>query len=649
MMGRWCLRNWVVTLCVVVGLPAVAMAGPATGSIAAEPKLAVPASIAAWGGISSWNALFDVVAVVGSQLDLSLSQQGPPGPALWGKAEGVAKGLGISTLSWMRRDQPLRFFLQDEGGEPGIGNLVVLLPMTDQAAVLAALPGAQVGAEGHAALFSIGNGQMNVYVDFLPAQVALTFETGRWQRVSAIASGPLATAPPPGVFSLGLSMTNLLALRSKEVQKLKDLLDNPSKLPAQVQAGASSYTAAIKQMIDELDTFEVVLGGNKDSLQMAFRVRGRDGSALAKSLHAGDGRSAEEMAKFLPGASYFAVAGHADPAPAIAEAREKFAVLQAALEIPKKLRPALLAQYTALLKGLTGDVAMALYPDSGSALGSLLVLGAKDPKEFRQTTAQFAGQIALLLMDKKERGTAVKGKQPRPKGPKQPADGLTEEQLTVIARKSLARGTLEPFIAALAPKAEQAGLRISQTQTSADGMTCDAIEIGFDWAKLGKGSEGSVSMAVALLGKGLTLAACTTPRFVIFASGATAMAQARRVANNEAGGLTAQPSYRAAVARAVANPSSLILFDAVGALQTFQAALESAALKARWAEALGAALPMSVSTGTVASATEYRIDLPLSFLAAMKKAFKLVAEGDAAADAAVEQALEAPPEAQGAP
>lgn len=665
MVGRWCAWCVVGVLGLGVSPAAVVLAAPpAVASPAADPAV-VPASVAAWGGISSWNAVFDVVAAAGPQLGLLSPQQGAPGPAMWAKVEGAAKGIGITTLAWMRRDQPLRFFLQDEGGEPGVANLVVLLPMTDQAAVLAALPSAQLGIEGHAAVLAMAGSPAPIYLDFLPSQVALTFETSRWQRASAVATGPLATAPVPGLVAVGLSMANLLALGPKEMQKLRSVMDSSTKKFTELQAGASSYATAVKQLLEELDTFELVLGGDKERIQVGFRIRGRDGTALFKSLHAGDGRSAAEVARLLPGASYLAFASHVDPQPALAQAATNFELLQPALEVPKKQKAALLAQYTALIKGLTGEGAVALYPDGGAALGSLVVLGAKEPAAFRQASARFAGQVALLLMDKQDRkalakgkksnasvkgkksDASVKGKKGEPGAAGESAAGLSKAQLEALARKGLARGTLEPLITALAPKAEAAGVRLAQTHSNADGLACDAIEITLDWAKLQRESADQTPMGQALLGKSLTLAACSTPRYVVFATGNTALAHARRVAANEPGGLADQPGYRAALAHAVPSPSSLFLADALLAFQTFQAFLADPELKAQWKEALGAALPMSFSMGAQASAAEYRLDLPLSFLAAMKRAFKLIAEGkaqpEAAAEVPADGALEAAP------
>lgn len=620
MIVNWHLRFLALALCVVLFRPLPALAGPPALPSNTDASLALPPSVVAWGGFSSLNSLFEMMAAAGPQLGLTTAEDGPPGAKLWTQAEKAAKPMGITTLAWLRRDQPIRFFLQDEGGAPGIAAGVLLLPMTNQGDVLQAFGGAQLGAEGHAAVFSPPDMDLRLFLDFLPNQVAVTFETARWQRASAVAAGPLGNAPVPGLFSVGVGLANLVALRPKELQKLKDAVNDPQKLPKKLQAGSASYATAFKQIVEELDTFELVLGGDKDSLQLGFRVRGRPNTALYRSLHAGDGRSVAELARLLPGTSYLAGASHMDPQPALAQLSANFAMLDTALKLPKGQKAKLLAQFTALAQGLTGQTALALYPDGDAALGMLALVGAKEPLSFRLAAARLAGQVALLLMDQQAKKNAAD----KPKKAKDPE----KAKLEAVARKGLAQGTLRPLIQAIQPKAEKAGVLIVQTESSAGGLACDAIAITIDWAKVDAASDAPSPIGPALLGKGLTLAACSTAQLAILAIGPGALDHARRVADNRPGGLAEQPGYRAALAHAVPQPSSLMLFDSTKALATFQTLLTDAAKRANWLEALAGALPMSASYGILATAGEYRLDLPLSFLAAARRAFKLVAEGD---------------------
>ncbi len=618
------LGSYLVLACLALTAPQPALADPPQQA-AADAYTNLAPSVVAWGGISSLTAVLDMVTAAGPQLGLPPADPASPKGGWWQQAETSAKTMGISNLSWLRRDQPIRFFLQDEGGAPGVAAGVVLLPMTNQAAVLQALAGAQLGAEGHAAIFIPTDTDLHLYLDFLPDQLAVTFETSRWQRAAPVASGPLGKAAVPGLFSAGISVANLAALRPKELQKLKDALRDPKGLPKSAQLGATQYSAVIKQMAEELDTFELVIGGDKTSLQVGFRVRGRPNTAMAKALQAGAGRSIEPLARLLPAKSYFAAASDVDPQPGLAQLPTSLAVLDGALEIPKRQKAAVLKQLTALAQGLTGQAALGLYPDGDSAVGMLTLVGAKDPLSFRRDAARFAGQLALMLMDKEaQKHGGSKGKQ---------AKDPEKAKLEALARKGLAKGSLKPLVDAIQPKAQQAGVNIAQVESNERGLACDALAISFDWAKLRGDSATDLAIGPAVLGKGLTLAACSTARFVVIAVGPTALDQARRVADDRPGGLSEQPGYRAALAHAVAQPSSLLILDPLEAFVTFQAAVQDAALRSKWLEALAGALPLSASYGLSGSAGEYRLVLPFSLMAALRKGFKVIAEGQATPDA----------------
>lgn len=606
-----------VFTCLALMAPLPALADPPAPP-AAEAYTGLAPSVVAWGGISSLTALLDMVTAAGPQLGLPPADPASPKGGWWQQAETSAKTLGISNLSWLRRDQPIRFFLQDEGGPPGVAAGVVLLPMTNQAAVLQALAGAQLGAEGHAAIFIPTDTDLHLYLDFLPDQLAVTFETSRWQRAAPVASGPLGKAAMPGLFSVGISVANLAALRPKELQKLKEALRDPSRLPKSARAAATQYAELARQIAEELDTFELVIGGDKTSLQIGFRVRGRPNTAMAKALRAGEGRSVDELARLLPAKSYLAAVSHVDPQPGLAQLPASFAVLDGALEIPKRKKAGVQKQLTALAQGLTGQAAIGLYPDGDSALGMLTLVGAKDPLKFRQDAARFAGQLALLLMDKEaQKHGASKAK---------PAKDPEKAKLEALARKGLAKGTLKPLVDAIQPKAQQAGVNIAQVESNERGLACDALVIAFDWAKLRGDSAADLAMGPAVLGKGLTLAACSTARFVVIAIGPTALDHARRVADDRPGGLSEQPGYLAALAQAVAQPSSLMLLDPLEALVSFQALMTDPGLRGKWLEALTGALPLSASYGLTGSAGEYRLVLPFNLLAALRKGFKLAAE-----------------------
>lgn len=611
------LGSYLVFACLGLTAPQPALADPPQQA-AADAYANLAPSVVAWGGISSLTAVLDMVTAAGPQLGLPPADPASPKGSWWQQAETSAKTMGISNLSWLRRDQPIRFFLQDEGGPPGVAAGVVLLPMTNQAAVLQALAGAQLGAEGHAAIFTPTDTDLRLYLDFLPDQLAVTFETSRWQRAAPVASGPLGKAAVPGLISLGISMANLAALRPKELQKLKDALRDPKGLPKSAQLGATQYSAVIKQMAEELDTFELVIGGDKTSLQLGFRVRGRPGTAMAKALRAGEGRSIEPLARLLPAKSYFSAVSDMDPQPGLAQLPTSYAVLDGALEIPKRQKAGLQKQFAALAQGFTGQVALGFYPDGDSALGMLTLVGAKDPASFRRDAARFAGQLALLLMDKEaQKHGPSKGK---------PVKDPEKAKFEALARKGLAKGSLKPLVEAIQPKAQQAGVAIAQVESNERGLACDALVISFDWPKLRSDSAGELAMGPAVLGKGLTLAACSTASFVVLAIGPGALDHARRVADNRPGGLAEQPNFRAALAHAVAQPSSLLILDPLEALAAFQAAVQDAALRAKWLEVLAGALPLSASYGLTGSAGEYRLDLPFSLLAAMRKGFKLIAE-----------------------
>lgn len=611
------LGSYLVLACLVVAAPQPALADPPQQA-AADAYANLAPSVVAWGGISSLTAVLDMVTAAGPQLGLPTADPASPKGGWWQQAETSAKTMGISNLSWLRRDQPIRFFLQDEGGPPGVAAGVVLLPMTNQAAVLQALAGAQLGAEGHAAIFIPTDTDLHLYLDFLPDQLAVTFETSRWQRAAPVASGPLGKAAVPGLFSAGISVANLAALRPKELQKLKEALRDPSSLPKSAQAGATQYAELARQIAEELDTFELVIGGDKTSLQVGFRVRGRPNTAMAKSLQAGAGRSIEPLARLLPAKSYFAAASDVDPQPGLAQLATSFAVLDGALEIPKRQKAGVQKKVTALAQGLTGQAALGLYPDGDSAVGLLALVGAKNPASFRKEAALLAGQLALLAMDKHAARTA--------EGRGKPAKDPQKAKFEALARKGLAKGSLKPLVDAIQPKAQQAGVNIAQVESNERGLACDALAISFDWAKLRGDSATDLAMGPAVLGKGLTLAACSSASFMLIAIGPSALDHARRVADNRPGGLAEQAGYRAALAHAVAQPSSLLILDPLEALATFQAAVQDAALRAKWLEALAGALPLSASYGLAGSAGEYRLDLPFSLLAAMRKGFKLVAE-----------------------
>jgi hypothetical protein len=617
------LGSYLVFACLALTAPQQALADPPQQA-AADAYTNLAPSVVAWGGISSLTAVLDMVTAAGPQLGLPPADPASPKGSWWQQAETSAKAMGISNLSWLRRDQPIRFFLQDEGGPPAVAAGVVLLPMTSQAAVLQALAGAQVGAEGHAAIFIPTDTDLHLYLDFLPDQLAVTFETSRWQRAAPVASGPLGKAAVPGLFSAGISVANLAALRPKELQKLKDALRDPKGLPKSAQLGATQYSAVIKQIAEELDTFELVIGGDKTSLQVGFRVRGRPSTAMAKALQAGAGRSIEPLARLLPAKSYFAAASDVDPQPGLAQLPASFAILDTALKIPKRQKVGVQKQFTALAQGLTGQVALGLYPDGDSALGLLTLVGAKDPAVFRREAARFAGQLVLLLMDIEAQKTAA-FKDKLVKNPE-------KAKLEALARKGLAKGTLKPLVDAIQPKAQQAGVNIAQVESNERGLACDALVISFDWAKLRGDSAKDLSMGPAVLGKGLTFAACSTDKFVVLAIGPSALDHARRVADNRPGGLGEQPGYRAALAQAVAQPSSLMLVDPLEALVTFQGMITDAGLRANWLDALAGALPLSASYGLIGSAGEYRLVLPFSLLAAMRKGFKLAAEPSAPMD-----------------
>lgn len=593
----------------------VAPAGP----VAPSGPVALPPSIVAWGGIASLDAVVRILRVAGERVGLSPAEMGPAAGDLWQQLESSAREQGLSGLGWLQRDQPVRWLVQDDGGQPDIGALVVLLPVTSQAAVLQALPRAELGAEGHAAAYSPPDADQRIYLDFLPGQLVVTFDPLRWRRAAPIASGPAGRFAVPGVVSVGVSVANLTALHPKEVQQLKAGMDEPQGVIGSALGGAAQSAGGIKQLIDELDSAEFSLGGDSEGLQLGLALRARPLTPTDKNLRAGQGRTVGALARLLPAQSYLAVLGNTDPEPGLAQMDSYLAALQAVLPLPKRQRAALLRQMTGLGQGLSGEVALALYPDDDCAFGGLALVGVKDPEAFRQGAAKLAGQLALVALDQQTKS----GRGGKPKGPRDPELAKVE----AAARKGLAKGSLTPLLQAVAPKAAEAGVVLTQSAIDEPGLKCDAIAVAFDWAKLQADSHEPVQLGPALLGKGLTLAACATRQHAVWAVGPTALRQARRVASGEPGGFAEQAGYRFALQRAVPQPSSLLIFEPARAFGGFQAALAEAELRAAWRQALHGAMPLSSSFGSADGGGAYRLDLPFALLAAAKRGFKLVAEG----------------------
>lgn len=626
---------------VAMGLePAVAAAprarAAAPAAVARAPSAGLPPSLVAWASIASVDAVMGLVRTAGPRLGMAPDEAAAAPERAWREAEANARGMGVTTLAWLRRDRPIRLLLQDDGGAPGLAAGVLLLPMTSQAAVLQALPGAELGAEGHAAAFSPSDTDVRLYLDFLPDQVAITFAPQRWQSAAAVASGAMGQGPVPGLVSVGVSVANLMLQRPKEMQQLKDNLAKPQGLLANAVRGATEPAATVQQFIDETDRVELVLGADGHGLQVAFRMRAVADTAMDKVLRAGEGRDVAALARLLPAESYLAAISDVDPRPSMAQVPAQFRMLQEALLIPARQRAALLAQFTTLAQGLTGQTALAMYRDGDSALGMLALIGAREPLSYRQTAARFVGQLALLALDRDARGRGTR-KTAAPRDP-------DKARIEAAARKGLARGSLKPLVDAVAAQAAQAGVQLSLSDSDERGLTCDALAIAVDWGKLAAGGGAPLEAGPALLGKGLTLAACSAPQGLLLAVGPSALVQARRLADGGAGGLSEAPSYRAALARAVPQPASLLIFDPVRAFATFEAAVAEQALREAWQRALAGAAPLSASYGSSGGAGEYRVDLPFDLLGAMRRGFKVIAEGVAerAADPAAAPEAVAP-------
>lgn len=563
-------------------------------------------SVIAWVSLRSLTAAFDAAETVGGQIGLL-----PPGASL---RDGFYRDLtrtladqGVTGHEWIDKAKPIHVFLQDDNPANLPGAVVVMLPMTGEAAAKKALKNAKTGAEakGHAALLqAVAPGQKEpapgspeVYVDFLDKYVVVTADPARFAKAKGFA-GRIAGLKVPSLAYVGVSIEDAAKTRKPQIEALLSQFARMEAAQAKgAPQGSGYYAKMMRQWVTELTRFEVTVDADANYVKVGGRLHAVAGSKLGKQLIAGKGRDARPAANSLPGNSFISFVADMDPAAGLSQLEQSMKVLREMFKLPDAKVAELEKDLRATAKLQTGQSALAMYRDGTAAAGALAWFGTRDPATTLKAIKNVTAEIGLALIEQER---AEKGKN---------LSKAEEAQFAVVERALKSR-KLEPVLTTYGPMAKEMGVTVTQNANKDGGVACDVLDIAMDWKKLARDGDPEAKTAQAFLGDRTAVALCSGKDRISLAFGPSALEQGRRGALDKKGGLIDAPVYAAAAKRTEGAPSSFMYVNLGSAMTAFKDMVPPLNVK------FPADRPVTLHCGNRSRSTDCNLSVPVQAIGA---------------------------------
>lgn len=528
-----------------------AAAKAAVAPAPADVKLVAGDNVVAWLSARSLSAVFDASETIGGQIGAL-----PPGAsvreAFYRDMTRALADQGVTGHEWLDKAKPLHIFLQDDDPANLVGGVVVMLPMTSEAAAKGALKSAKTGVEakGHSALLKPSRpgqpaaaGGPEAYIDFLGKYMVVTSTHARFGKAKGFA-GRIAALKPPALVYLGVSVTDAATTRKPQIEAL---LSQFARMQKVQQPGAAAnfdyYNKVMRQWLAELARIEITVDGDSGYVKIGGRAHAVVGSALAKQFSGGKGRDARPAAASLPGNSYISFVTDMDPQAGLGQLQQSMKMLNKMFNLPPEKTVELEKDIRATAKLQTGVSAMAMYRDGPTAQGALAWFGSRDPAVTLKALKNVVGEVGVAVIAQEKAGK-IKA-----------LSKAEEAQLAVVERALKAR-TLEPILTTYGPMAKEMGIAINSNTTKGDGASCDVLDIVMDWKKISAAGDKEAQIAKSMVGDRTAIALCTSKDRISLSVGPSALEQGRRAALGKKGGLIDAPVYAAAAKRSVGAPST---------------------------------------------------------------------------------------------
>lgn len=524
----------------------VVPAAPKVDPLPEDVELTAGEGVVGWLTLRSVGATFDALETVAGKLGLA-----PPGASLRESAFNdltlLLANNGITGHDWLDKANPVHIAFQDDDPNNPQGGAVLVLPVTDEKAALGAMKAAKTGAEakGHKAMLMVEG--KPIFIDFVDKYMVVSSEEKRFEKAKGFV-GRLLKIKTPAVAYLGLSVEDATKTRKNEIDAMLAQLEQMQK--AQMQgAGMDAsdyYNKMVKEYLASLTRIELTLDGTAENLSLEVRMHAVKDSKLGKQFAAGRGKDATGLASTLPANSYMSFVAAIDPSASEAQIGDSINVLKTMFKLDDKAAAALEGDMRAALKLTDGTSGMALYPDGSAAIGLTAFAGSRDPGAVLKVVKRTLSTILLRALELEKE----KQKKLNPKAADDPKLAIVESAIKDMK--------VDPLIQSFGPVATQAGVQITANTSKQGDVSCDVMDLTFDWTKLAKMGGQDAERGKALLGDRAALSLCTGKDRLTFSMGPSALEQGRRVAMSKPGGLADAPVYKAAAKGSVKVPSWLM-------------------------------------------------------------------------------------------
>ncbi len=434
--------------------------------------------------------------------------------------EGIKEMLGVTDISWLATEKPIKVFTLDPKSFEGKGQGLVL-PISDKAKVMASLkPEAKKDDGGHAASFE--HQFQTWYVDFIDGHVVLTDHAKSFETAKGLVTGALMGWTPERLISAQVNLKAVNAVFGPEIEGAKA---TAKEVMAQSQGGPGmpDMTKVLDKEVDmlfdllastERADFDLWVDGSDAKMSLAFA--GISDSPVARFAKTIEGKSSSLLKAAAPN-TWMGFSANMD----VREFKgmrdlqmlsiESYARL---LEVPDARINALRGVLEKITDSSTGDAVTTFYTDGTFPLAFTSVAKLADAEAVRKLYVEFyegfrEEGIAKFKKGAKDAGVA--------------APGLDDiEDLTGL-------------VAAANKMAGPMGVNLTITDEDKDGAHIYALTATADWNKLGikEADPDAFAMLDGIVGKTVSIAFVFQGDAVSTAFGPKAIETARRLANGE--------------------------------------------------------------------------------------------------------------------
>lgn len=469
--------------------------------VAPAPSLKQPADVIATVSVQSFDAVLGRVEKVVAQFK--------PMPLKALALAGLQKNLGFKSLDFFDTSKPIRFVVWSPSTSKK--PLAIVVPITDQKKVIAALPeGSTPNADGNA--YKVKVGPESGYLNFVAGHMVLTKDPGLFAKGKAFIGGPLSTAPQPHLFSLYVRVGVLTKMFGPQIDNLSRLATS-GNLPMGAAGLVKKWVDGIVGFIKDIDSVAVHLVWTDKLLQLPLVFTPKAGSNLQSWANKVTSRSFS-LVNTMPGSPLLGFSMNVDPKLFMSFVTKE--MIQKAYRMTGPETAEFLGLLTKTMAQLTGESHMSFHNHGSFPFSFSSVTKVLDGPTYRQ----LGYQTFNFIFQKALRAAA-----PQLKG-----------KVQVDQIKSFS-----DVIKILSPFAGTAGITLA---TGTDGVV-DYLRVELNVQRfaqtVAKGNaevEKQIKVWTALLGTKLEFAFGYGKDAVAFCFGPDAVSVAKKLANHQPAGTT---------------------------------------------------------------------------------------------------------------